>query len=128
SFGTTAPLEVVRFAAANRLCVDLDYEDESGRRSVRTIEPYSLKRSSAGNLLLFAVRADSGQSRSYRVDRIIGAQASQRSFEPKVVIELSGSSPIGAPSFTQPMPAIGRGFTTSRSRASPRRTTSLRGG
>jgi len=37
AFGTTAPLEVVRFAAANRLCVELDYRDEEGRRGVRTI-------------------------------------------------------------------------------------------
>jgi len=28
AFGTTAPLEVVRFAAANGLCVELDYRDE----------------------------------------------------------------------------------------------------
>jgi predicted DNA-binding transcriptional regulator YafY len=74
SFGTSAPLEVVRFAAANRLCVDLDYRDENGRRSVRTIEPYSLRRSGAGKLLLFAVKADSGESRAYRADRMIGAR------------------------------------------------------
>ena len=101
SFGTSAPLEVVRFAAANRLCVELEYQDESGRRSVRTIEPYSLRRSSAGNLLLFALRADSGESRSYRVDRMIGARASQRSFVPKFVVELSGSGPIVAPTLTR---------------------------
>lgn len=108
SFGTSAPIEVVRFAAANRLCVELDYQDESDRRSVRTIEPYSLRRSSAGNLLLFAVRSDSGQSRSYRVDRMIGAHASQRSFVPKFVIELSGSGPIVAPTLERPTSTIGR--------------------
>jgi len=128
SFGTSAPLEVVRFAAANRLCVELDYEDESGRRSVRTIEPYSLRRSSAGTLLLFAVRADSGQSRSYRVDRMIGARASQRSFVPKFVIELSGSGPIVAPTLERPPSAIGGGGAASKRRTSSKRPRSFRGG
>ena len=128
SFGTSAPLEVVRFAAANRLCVELDYQDESGRRSVRTIEPYSLRRSSAGNLLLFALKADSGESRSYRVDRMIGAHASQRSFVPKFMIELSGSGPIVAPVLERSRSAIGGGAAASRRRTSPRRPTSLRSG
>jgi predicted nucleotidyltransferase component of viral defense system len=96
SFGTSAPLEVVRFAAANHLCVELDYRDDSGRRSVRTIEPYSLRRSSAGNLLVFAVKRDTGQSRSYRVDRMIDARASQQSFAPRFVVELA-SGTLAAP-------------------------------
>ena len=97
SFGTSAPLEVVRFAAANRLCVELDYRDENGRRSTRTIEPYSLRRSSAGNVLLFAVKADTGESRSYRIDRIMGAAATRQSFTPKFAVELTDGGPLVAP-------------------------------
>ena len=41
------PLETVRFAATNHLCVDLLYDG-----SWRRIEPYSLRQSSAGRLLL----------------------------------------------------------------------------
>lgn len=92
SFGILAPLEVVRFAAANRLCVELDYRAETGRRSMRTIEPYSLRRSSAGKLLLFGVKADTGELRSYRVDRIIGATATRRSFAPRFAVELTDMS------------------------------------
>jgi len=44
-------LESARFAAANRLCVDLGYQG-----SVRRIEPYSLRRTMAGDVLLFGVR------------------------------------------------------------------------
>jgi hypothetical protein len=47
------PLEAVRFAAANHLLVELDY---GGR--TRVIEPYSLRRTRAGNLILHAERAD----------------------------------------------------------------------
>ena len=36
-------LEIIRFAAGNRLCVDLDYTDNSGNRRSRVIEPYSLR-------------------------------------------------------------------------------------
>jgi hypothetical protein len=124
SFGTSAPLEVVRFAAANRLCAELDYQDENGRRSVRTIEPYSLRQSNAGNLLLFAVKADTGESRSYRVDRMIDARASQRSFTPKFLVELSGSGPIVAPVLERPSTAT-RVQPASTRRTRPGRTSSI---
>src|SRR5713226_6239716 len=42
---TQAPMEVIRFAAANRLCVELGYD-----RKRRIIEPYSLRRTKDGNL------------------------------------------------------------------------------
>ena len=86
------PLEVVRFAAANRLCVDLEYNDEH-----RLIEPYSLRRTQEGNILLHAVRHEDGQPRSYRVDRIQGATATNVSFDPRYLIELTSSGPLHAP-------------------------------
>jgi len=97
ALGALAPLEVIRFAAANRLCVDLEYRDESGRRSTRTIEPYSLRRSSAGDLLLFAVKSDTGESRSYRVDRIVDAKATRETFTPRFAVELTDGGPLVAP-------------------------------
>jgi predicted nucleotidyltransferase component of viral defense system len=95
--GTTAPLELIRFSAANHLCVDLLYSDERGRVGSRLIEPYSLRRTSAGHLLLHAVKHESGESRTYRVDRIRGAKATKTSFTPKYAIELTASGPINAP-------------------------------
>ena len=73
--GESAPIEVIRFAASNRLCVELDYIDEQGRRGVRIIEPYSLRRTQAGDIVLHAVRADNQLHRSYRIDRIRGARS-----------------------------------------------------
>ena len=95
--GITAPLEIIRFAAANRLCVELEYQDERGQIGTRTIEPYSLRRTSAGDLLLYAVRSEDGQDSSYRVDRIRGARATQRIFVPRYAVELSATGPIHAP-------------------------------
>ena len=50
-------IEMIRFAAANRLLVKIDYRDKQGKRSTRAIEAYSLRRSQAGDVLLMAVRA-----------------------------------------------------------------------
>lgn len=85
---TEVPLEKIRFAAANRLCVNLYYKN-----SYRLIEPYSLRRSKAGNLLLFAVRHNTIEPRSYRVDRIQGAEITNTSFVPRHAVELTPSGP-----------------------------------
>ena len=88
-------LETIRFAASNRLCVDLDYVNEQGQRSVRTIEPYSLRRTAAGDIVLHAVGADSRKARSYRTDRIRGALVTNRTFVPQYAIELNATE-LGA--------------------------------
>jgi len=109
--GIGAPLEIIRFAAANRLCVELDYRDEDGRRGTRVIEPYSLRRTKAGDLLLYAVRSQDGQDRSYRVDRILGARATQQIFTPRYAVELSAVLPLHAPDTTRARePAISHAF------------------
>lgn len=86
-----ASLEVIRFAAANRLCVQLDYTKESGQRTTPTIEPYSVRRSSAGDLLLFGVKTDTGELRSYRLDRIRSATVTRQAFQPRYAVELTAS-------------------------------------
>ena len=87
-------LETIRFAAANRLCVQLDYTKVSGERSTPNIEPYSVRRTSAGDLLLFGVKADTGDSRSYRLDRIRSATVTRQAFRPRYAVELSASGPL----------------------------------
>ncbi len=90
-------LESIRFAAANHLCVQLAYTKQDGQRTAPTIEPYSVRRTSAGDLLLFAVRSDTGESRSYRVDRIRSATVTRQAFRPRYAIELTASGPVLAP-------------------------------
>lgn len=90
-------LETIRFAAANRLCVQLDYTKENGERTAPTIEPYSVRRTSAGDLLLFGVKADTGESRSYRLDRIHAATVTRQTYRPRFAVELSASGPVAAP-------------------------------
>ena len=47
-------LERIRFAAANRLCVDVGYEGD-----VQRVEPYSLRKARGGNVVLYACEAGS---------------------------------------------------------------------
>ena len=87
-------LEIIRFAAANHLCVDLNYDG-----SVRRIEPYSLRQTAEGNFVLHAIRSDSGDHRSYRVDRMQGATVTSQVFSPRYAVELTSASPLAvAPS------------------------------
>ena len=101
------PLESIRFAAANRLCVNLHYQN-----TWRLIEPYSLRRSMDGNLLLYAVKHESGEPRSYRVDRIQGVQVSTTAFVPKFMIELTPAGPIHAPAISQRISSTARPIAT----------------
>ena len=102
-------LEVIRFAAANQLCVDLAYDNR-----VRRIEPYSLRQTAEGNFVLHAIRAESGEHRSYRVDRIQGVSVTSQAFTPRYLLELTPSGPL--PVGTTP---LRNEASTSRLRNSP---------
>lgn len=92
SWGIGVPLETVRFAGANHLCIELGYHG-----SLRVIEPYSLRRTQAGNLLLHGIRVDNGEHRSYRVDEIESVRVTNRPFRPAFAVEFASSGPISAP-------------------------------
>jgi predicted nucleotidyltransferase component of viral defense system len=80
------PLELLRYAGANRLKVDIDYRAENGRRGPRRVEPYSLRRTKDSNLVLFVVN-DRRQLRSYRVDRIASIKPTTEPFTPVYSVE-----------------------------------------
>ncbi len=86
------PLETVRFSAANHLLIELDYDGRT-----RLIEPYSLRRTRAGNLILHAERADGSGHRSYRVEKIQGLRTTTTPFRPRFPIEFSARGPLHAP-------------------------------
>ena len=96
SWGQGVPIEPVRFAAANRLCVDLGYNG-----SVREIEPYALRRSRAGAILLVAIRTANREVRTYRVDRIQSIHVTRKPFKPVYAIEI-GPGELHIPTITRP--------------------------
>jgi predicted nucleotidyltransferase component of viral defense system len=86
SWRRSFPLELLRYAGANRLKVEVDYRPEEGRSGPRLVEPYSLRRSRSGDLLLF-VANDRGQVRSYRLDRIAAIRPTAIAFTPRFRVE-----------------------------------------
>lgn len=109
-------MEIIRFSAANRLCVDLDYDGRT-----RRIEPYSLRRTMAGDIILHAWSREANAHRSYRVDRIQGARSTNESFVPRYAIELTPSGPVSIPSASR-FPSVGATFrgTTPRTPRMPK--------
>ncbi len=86
------PLEALRFAASNHLLIELDYGG-----TTRLIEPYALRRSRAGHLLLHAERSDGSGHRAYRVDRIQAVHVTTTPFRPQHPIEIAAAGPLYAP-------------------------------
>jgi predicted nucleotidyltransferase component of viral defense system len=87
-------LERVRFAAVNRLCVELDYRKESGQRASYLIEPYSLRTTADGNMLLYGVKLPKGEIRCFRTDRIVGATVTRQSFSARYSIDFIPEGPV----------------------------------
>lgn len=86
SWQQRSPIELIRFAGANRLKVTIDYHAVEGRVGPRTVEPYSLRRSQEGKLLVFVVN-DRGALRSYRADRIRAVSIESETFTPRYIVE-----------------------------------------
>ncbi len=118
-----AALEIIRFAAVNRLCVDLEYVDMSGNRSNRRIEPYSARTSKVGDNLLVAVRREDGELRSYRFDRIIDASVANETFMPRYEIELVPKLPFAIKPLTKSAHTAGFFPKKSRGHTRPHRAT-----
>lgn len=81
-----APLELIRFAGANRLRIEIDYRAEKGRWGPRIVEPYAFRRTKDGNLVLFLIN-DRGEPRSYRVDKIASVKITDQPFRPRYYVE-----------------------------------------
>lgn len=86
---TRTQLEIIRFAAANLLCVDLLYSDE-----VRRIEAYSLRRTKDGNIVLHAFDTRKQGHSSYGLDRIQRAAVTDEAFTPRYAVELVPTGPL----------------------------------
>ena len=89
-------MERSRFAAANHLCVELDYQKADGQQNTYLIEPYSLNETSTGNLLLHALKHKTQESRAFRTDRMIGARTTDIPFIPSYRIDLIPQGPRSA--------------------------------
>ena len=81
-----ADLERLRFAAANRLCVDLHYQGD-----VQRVEPYSLRRTH-GEVLLYACEVGVSEYGTYRTSTLSEVEITRQTFMPKYSNELLPSN------------------------------------
>ncbi len=81
--GVASILQVIRFAAVNRLCVDLLYAG-----TIHRVEPYSLRRPLDGASILYACPVNDMDCGMYLVESIQEANTTSESFKPQYANEL----------------------------------------
>jgi hypothetical protein len=86
-WGVASPIEAIRFAGANRLCIQLHYLAAEGQRGVREVEPYSFRRSRAGHLLFYGRNTKRSRISAYRFDRIVDVMVTNHPFLPRWRVE-----------------------------------------
>jgi hypothetical protein len=118
----SSALEIIRFAAANRLTVEIDYVKEDGERTTREIEAYSLRKIKAGAVVLHSFDLNRNDHRSYRTERIQGARATGRVFTPRYAVELTP----GEPQFIMPAARIASPLNVGARLGKPTRRSSAR--
>jgi hypothetical protein len=99
-WGGGLPLETIRFAGANRLLVEFDYD---GR--LRAAEPYSLRRASTGNILLYAWERGDTHIRAFNVAKLHNVRSTNTSFTPRYRVEFSAQGPVSTPAASEPTTA-----------------------
>ena len=120
NWGIGIPLESIRFAGANQLCIELDYKKQGSSLNHYVLEPYSLRRTKKDKLILHAIKAEIQEHRVFRIDWMQGIKVSIKPFRPKYRIEFSSSGPIDA------LPTTMRSSSHGRKARKARRASSLK--
>ena len=94
-------VEIIRFAGANRVHVEFEYHAKH-----RVVEPYSLRRARAGNVLLYGWELASGQIKAFDLRKIFNLRVASSSFQPRYSIELG----LGRVSSIPPLARLPQGF------------------
>jgi len=91
AWGQGIPLEPIRFAGVNLLCIEIDYRKLNCERTHRLVEPYSFRRTLNGQIILYAHDRNRRALRSFRVDRILGITVTSVPFRPRYRVEFTGT-------------------------------------
>lgn len=86
------PLEMLRFAGANRLLVDFTY---NGRP--RRVEPYSLRRAATGNLLFYGWERAASQIKAFNTAKMFEVRPTDMSFTPRYRVEFTARGALPVP-------------------------------
>lgn len=88
-WGSGSALERIRFAGANRLMIEFSYDGKH-----RIGEPYSLRRASTGNLLLYVWESGAAHIRAFKVAELGIVRVTDSGFAPRYRIEFAASGPM----------------------------------
>lgn len=91
------PVEALRFAAINHMCVELKYRKNGVQLNNYLIQPYSLRHSKEGKILVYAVKATTGEIRAFRIDWIQNINLTSTPFIPLYRIEFPEFGTVYAP-------------------------------
>jgi hypothetical protein len=100
-WGSALPLEIIRFAGANRLLIEFVY---NGTR--RLVEPYSLRQSRVSNLLLYGWEQGSTHIKAFNIAEMRKVQSTNIAFQPRYRVEFASAGPLSAPPAAAPMPQV----------------------
>lgn len=85
-------VDKIQFAAANHICIKLVYSNKT-----RTIEPYSFRRSRAGNILFYGYEREAGTIKAFRLDRFQSVDITREIYKPRFHIEISSAGSVRMP-------------------------------
>ena len=85
-------IERIQFAASNRLYINLRYNGKN-----RIVEPYSFRKSRAGQILFYAFEVDSSQIKCYRIDKFQSLDVTSEIYTPRYAVEISSTGIIQMP-------------------------------
>ncbi|MBT6438700.1 MAG: nucleotidyl transferase AbiEii/AbiGii toxin family protein [Flavobacteriales bacterium] len=91
-YGVDEIIEKIRFAAANRLCINLEYKDK-----IRTVEPLSFRTSSKGNQLFYGHEREAGHPKAYTLSEIQSVELTDQSYIEQYPVEISSTGSISMP-------------------------------
>ncbi len=83
-WGSSQPLETLRFAGSSRLLVEFDYHSKH-----RLVEPYSFRQSSTGKLLFYGWELSTGQIKAFNTAEITNIKITSTNFVPRFAVELT---------------------------------------
>ncbi len=88
-WGYKISLEKIRFSGLNRLLINIIYKKADGTEQSYLIEPYSLRKTTEGNLLLYACISGSDKIQTFQIEKILKIEPTPQSFKPKWIIEFT---------------------------------------
>lgn len=96
-WGGGSPLEAIRFAGANRLLLEFDYDGKH-----RMVESYSLREAATGNILLYAWEQGGANIKAFNLAKMANVQATNVSFHPRYQVEFMPHGTLAIPAAAAP--------------------------